>query len=67
MSFALECLILQDELAERDICAWCETWIIPLLESLSNVLPIAAADIEKILEKTFKKYPSAVLYIIDKW
>lgn len=67
MSFALEKLILNDVLGDADPSKWCELWIIPLLILLTTVLPIVAADIEKIIEKAFKKYPNAILHIIKKW
>lgn len=60
-------MILKDSLAETNFSKWSEVWIIPLLVSLVNVLPINAAEIDKLLEKAFKKYPNLVLYVIEKW
>ena len=60
-------MILNDTLAENDFIGFCELWIIPLLISLLNVLPIIAAEIDKLLEKTFKKYSHAPLYVTEKW
>lgn len=60
-------MILKDSLAEEKFSEWCELWIIPLLVMLKNVLPIISAEIDKLLENAFKKYPECVIYVTDKW
>lgn len=65
--FALECLILRDSLVDENFYEWCDVWIVPLIVSLSEVPLVVAADIEKLLNGIFKRHPSAVFYVINKW
>ncbi|KAL0272341.1 UNVERIFIED_CONTAM: hypothetical protein PYX00_005354 [Menopon gallinae] len=63
--FALECLILKDVLVDEDFHKWLLIWIIPLLETLPKVPLVVSAEIEKLLNSIFKRYPSAVFPIIE--